>query len=225
MGIFFLFSRHLRPGPESDVGVRGAGVRGAVGVRGRRRRRRQEVAVRAAALSGDVRAQAAGGRGHRDQVQAAGQAGRGQERHQLPGKRVRPWLLLRYMALSECLHGPPRAVDRVEQRSPTIYLGGGQDFLSEIGLFRRLAGTDLFASRVRSGSTIELGENVQLRSIVRAGDGQCKRDRDTNQSLLLSAHSTVGGRYPTKHLRIESFNYSTTTRLGPLYICGSTEVN
>ena len=59
----------------------------------------------------------------------------------------------------------------VEQRSPTIYLGGGQDFLSEIGLFRRLAGTDLFASRVRSGATIELGENVQLRSIVRAGDG------------------------------------------------------
>ncbi|XP_059088481.1 uncharacterized protein LOC131884654 [Tigriopus californicus] len=59
----------------------------------------------------------------------------------------------------------------VEQRSPTIYLGGGHDFLSEIGLFRRLAGTDLFASRVQSGSTIELGENVQLRSIVRAGDG------------------------------------------------------
>ncbi|TRY68789.1 hypothetical protein TCAL_03066 [Tigriopus californicus] len=49
----------------------------------------------------------------------------------------------------------------VEQRSPTIYLGGGHDFLSEIGLFRRLAGTDLFASRVQSGSTIELGENGQ----------------------------------------------------------------
>ena len=45
--------------------------------------------------------------------------------------------------------------------------------MSEIGLFRRLAGTDLFASRVRSGSTIELGENVQLRSIVRSGDGKC----------------------------------------------------
>ena len=61
---------------------------------------------------------------------------------------------------------------RVEQRSPTIYVGGGQDFLSEIGLFRRLPGTDLFASRVKSGSTIELGENVQLRSIVRGGDGK-----------------------------------------------------
>ena len=60
---------------------------------------------------------------------------------------------------------------RVEQRSPTIYIGGGQEFLSEIGLFRKLAGTELFASRVKSGSTIELGENVQLRSIVRSGDG------------------------------------------------------
>ena len=61
---------------------------------------------------------------------------------------------------------------RVEQRSPTIYLGGGQDFLSEIGLFRKLPGTELFASRVKSGSSIELGENVQLRSIVRSGDGK-----------------------------------------------------
>ncbi len=56
--------------------------------------------------------------------------------------------------------------------SPTIYLGGGHDFLSEIGLFRKLPGTELFAARVKSGSTIELGENVQLRSIVRAGDGK-----------------------------------------------------
>ena len=66
----------------------------------------------------------------------------------------------------------PSANSSVEQRSPTIYLGGGHDFLSEIGLFRKLAGTELFASRVKSGSTIELGENVQLRSIVRAGDGK-----------------------------------------------------
>ncbi len=64
---------------------------------------------------------------------------------------------------------------RAEQRSPTIYLGGGQNFLSEIGLFRRLGGTELFASRVHSGSTIELGEYVQLRSIVRAGDGKGER--------------------------------------------------
>ena len=44
--------------------------------------------------------------------------------------------------------------------------------MSEIGLFRRLPGTDLFATRVKSGSTIELGENVELRSIVRKGDGK-----------------------------------------------------
>jgi len=59
----------------------------------------------------------------------------------------------------------------VEQRSPAIFSGGGHQFISEIGLFRQLAGTHLFAARVKSGSQIELGENVQLRSIVRSGDG------------------------------------------------------
>ena len=29
---------------------------------------------------------------------------------------------------------------RVEKKSPAIFTGGGQDFLSEIGLFRKLAG-------------------------------------------------------------------------------------
>ena len=60
---------------------------------------------------------------------------------------------------------------RVEQKSPAIFSGGGHQFKSEIGLFRQLAGTQLFAARVQSGSQIELGENVQLRSIVRSGDG------------------------------------------------------
>ena len=60
---------------------------------------------------------------------------------------------------------------RVEQKSPAIFSGGGHEFKSEIGLFRQLAGTQLFAARVQSGSQIELGENVQLRSIVRSGDG------------------------------------------------------
>ena len=59
----------------------------------------------------------------------------------------------------------------MEQRSPAIFSGGGAQFISEIGLFRQLAGTRLFAARVKSGSQIELGENVQLRSIVRSGDG------------------------------------------------------
>ena len=62
-------------------------------------------------------------------------------------------------------------VARVEQKSPAIFSGGGHEFKSEIGLFRQLAGTQLFAARVQSGSQIELGENVQLRSIVRSGDG------------------------------------------------------
>jgi hypothetical protein len=58
----------------------------------------------------------------------------------------------------------------VEQLSPTIYLDG-QNLASEIVLFRRLPGTDLFATSVKSGSSIELGEVVQLRSIVSAGEG------------------------------------------------------
>jgi len=32
---------------------------------------------------------------------------------------------------------------RVEQKSPIIFSGGGQEFLSEIGLFRKLAGNPL----------------------------------------------------------------------------------
>ncbi|MFN9955300.1 MAG: hypothetical protein ACK55I_19565, partial [bacterium] len=35
---------------------------------------------------------------------------------------------------------------RVEQKSPAIFTGGGQNFLSEIGLFRQLGGKgELFA--------------------------------------------------------------------------------
>jgi len=59
----------------------------------------------------------------------------------------------------------------VEQMSPALFSERGHEFISEIGLFRRLAGTHLYAARVKSGSRIELGENVQLRSIVRPGDG------------------------------------------------------
>ncbi|KAK2714652.1 hypothetical protein QYM36_009022 [Artemia franciscana] len=60
----------------------------------------------------------------------------------------------------------------VERRNPlTTFSGGKQEFLCEIGLFRRLAGTSLFSQRVTSGSLVDLGEEVQLRSIVRSGDG------------------------------------------------------
>lgn len=60
----------------------------------------------------------------------------------------------------------------VEQLSPKIVFGGGNDFVSQIGLFKRLPGTELWSEEVESGSSIELGENVQLRSIVRPGDGE-----------------------------------------------------
>ena len=56
---------------------------------------------------------------------------------------------------------------RVEEKSPLTFTGGKQEFLCEIGLFRRLPGTSLFSQRIGPGSAVELGEEVQLRSIVR----------------------------------------------------------
>lgn len=61
---------------------------------------------------------------------------------------------------------------RVEQKSPVTFTGGKQEFLCEIGLFRRLPGTALFSQRIGPGSAVELGEEVQLRSIVRSNDGK-----------------------------------------------------
>nr|CAH0107967.1 unnamed protein product [Daphnia galeata] len=60
---------------------------------------------------------------------------------------------------------------RVEEKSPLTFTGGKQEFLCEIGLFRRLPGTSLFSQRIGPGSAVELGEEVQLRSIVRSNDG------------------------------------------------------
>ncbi|KAK4326518.1 hypothetical protein Pmani_002966 [Petrolisthes manimaculis] len=49
---------------------------------------------------------------------------------------------------------------------------GGQQFQCEIGLFRKLPGTDLYStSQVTPEVELDLEEEVQLRSIVRAGDG------------------------------------------------------
>lgn len=61
---------------------------------------------------------------------------------------------------------------RVEEKSPLTFTGGKQEFLCEIGLFRRLPGTSLFSQRIGPGSAVELGEEVQLRSIVRSNDGR-----------------------------------------------------
>ncbi|XP_046639379.1 uncharacterized protein LOC124320586 isoform X2 [Daphnia pulicaria] len=60
---------------------------------------------------------------------------------------------------------------RIEEKSPVTFTGGKQEFLCEIGLFRRLPGTSLFSQRIGPGSAVELGEEVQLRSIVRSNDG------------------------------------------------------
>lgn len=64
-----------------------------------------------------------------------------------------------------------RVAPVLEQKSPVTFSGGRQEFMCEIGLFRRLPGTSLFSQRIRSGSDVQLGEEVQLRSIVRSNDG------------------------------------------------------
>ncbi|XP_042215522.1 uncharacterized protein LOC121861696 isoform X1 [Homarus americanus] len=55
--------------------------------------------------------------------------------------------------------------------STSMFEGGQQEFQCEIGLFRKLPGTELFASIVTPEVELDLGEEVQLRSIVRSGDG------------------------------------------------------
>lgn len=56
--------------------------------------------------------------------------------------------------------------------SASVFEGGQQEFQCEIGLFRKLPGTELFASIVTPEVELDLGEEVQLRSIVRSGDGK-----------------------------------------------------
>ncbi|CAG7827664.1 unnamed protein product, partial [Allacma fusca] len=59
------------------------------------------------------------------------------------------------------------------RRSSSTVEGGGQDFAAEVGIFRQNPGTTngLFAKRVSSGGVVQLGEPLQLRSVVRGGDG------------------------------------------------------
>ena len=68
------------------------------------------------------------------------------------------------------------------------FTGGKQEFLCEIGLFRRLPGTALYSQRIGPGSSVELGEEVQLRSIVRSNDG--------NLSVSSSTRLNVNRIYP-----------------------------
>lgn len=68
--------------------------------------------------------------------------------------------------------------------SASVFEGGQQEFQCEIGLFRKLPGTELFASIVTPEVELDLGEEVQLRSIVRAGDGKfLEREFDMGLSV------------------------------------------
>jgi len=51
--------------------------------------------------------------------------------------------------------------------------GGTQEFVAEVGVFRQTPGTNngLFAKRVGSGGIVTLGEPLQIRSVIRDGDG------------------------------------------------------
>lgn len=64
-------------------------------------------------------------------------------------------------------------MNRENRRSGSVVEGGGQDFAAEVGVFRqnRGSGNGLFAKRVNSGGVVQLGEPLQLRSVVRGGDG------------------------------------------------------
>ena len=62
--------------------------------------------------------------------------------------------------------------------------------MCEIGLFRRLPGTSLFSQRIGPGTAVELGEEVQLRSIVRGNDG--KYLNRSNQYISIIAYKQAG---------------------------------
>lgn len=59
---------------------------------------------------------------------------------------------------------------RFEPKKPVMFTGGRQEFQCEIGLFRRLPGTTKL-QQINSGIAVELGEEVQLKSVVRSNDG------------------------------------------------------
>ncbi|XP_076031821.1 uncharacterized protein LOC143019722 isoform X2 [Oratosquilla oratoria] len=59
----------------------------------------------------------------------------------------------------------------VNPRPPTVFEGDGGKFQCEIGLFKRVPGTKIFSTMVDSNMPLELGEEVQLRSIVGGDDG------------------------------------------------------
>lgn len=63
---------------------------------------------------------------------------------------------------------------RENRRSSSTVTGGKQDFAAEVGVFRQASGisSGLYSKRVNSGGVVKLGESLQLRSVVRGGDGK-----------------------------------------------------
>ena len=73
----------------------------------------------------------------------------------------------------DCYGNASSRFSRENRRSSSTVEGGGQDFAAEVGVFRQNPGTTngLFVKRVNSGGVVQLGEPLQLRSVVRGGDG------------------------------------------------------
>ena len=130
------------------------------------------VAVRRRPIPARPAPETSGRRSDHHQMQTARQIRRSEEKHRFSQRRVRFFFSFLQKIFIETKPNE-KCIYRVEQRSPpTVYSGGKQEFECEIGLFRRLPGTELFSSRIFPGNSIELGEEIQLRSIVRSGDGQ-----------------------------------------------------
>ena len=83
---------------------------------------------------------------------------------------------------------------RVEPKAPVMFTGGRQEFQCEIGLFRKLPGTSKL-QQIHSGVAVELGEEVQLKSVVRSNDGwfHSKMTDVTVRRLKQSANSVSDG--------------------------------
>lgn len=103
---------------------------------------------------------------------------------------------------------------RVEQKSPLTFSGGKQEFVCEIGLFRRLPGTSLFSQRIGPGTAVELGEEVQLRSIVRGNDGTYLGETSNNISFIISNRLVPFETHRRGRPAVEEVKFEHRRRLG-----------
>ncbi|CAL4142096.1 unnamed protein product, partial [Meganyctiphanes norvegica] len=58
-----------------------------------------------------------------------------------------------------------------EGKTPSVFEGGGHEFECNLELFSKLKGTELFQKKIGDNEEVDLGEEIQLRSEVRNGDG------------------------------------------------------